>query len=100
MAKCAILNIFRDELPATFGSLPEKEAPKMTVKLDVFYPHRHNIDGSFDSICLTCRSTVATSKSEVELVVFEKAHVCDAGSLAARFFSGQAFGIGTRVPGH
>jgi hypothetical protein len=56
----------------------------MTVKLDVFYPHRHNRDGTVDSICLSCLATVATSKSEAVLVGFEKAHVCDAGSLADR----------------
>jgi hypothetical protein len=42
----------------------------------VIYPHRRKLDGSFDSICLNCMSTVANSMDETELVKFDNAHVC------------------------
>ncbi len=41
------------------------------------FPHRHNNDGSFDSICDTCYATVARVKTESELTQFEARHVCD-----------------------
>jgi hypothetical protein len=53
-------------------------------KLDVFYPHRRNRDGSFDSICLICLATVAAGKSELDLVELEKVHVCNLAFLADR----------------
>jgi len=56
----------------------------MANNLDLFYPHRRNRDGSFDSICLICLATVAAGRSEAELVELEKVHVCNAGFLADR----------------
>ena len=53
-------------------------------KLDEFYPHRRNRDGSFDSICLICLATVAAGKSELDLVELEKVHVCNLAFLADR----------------
>ena len=41
------------------------------------FPHRHNADGSFDSICTECLATVATRKTEDELYLAELSHVCD-----------------------
>ena len=41
-----------------------------------FYPHRHNKDGSFDSICLSCFATIATANTEAELAEYDKSHVC------------------------
>jgi hypothetical protein len=40
-------------------------------------PHRHNKDGSFDSICTRCYATVATVAEELELVSYESKHICD-----------------------
>lgn len=41
------------------------------------FPHRHNLDGSYDSICTTCLATVATVRREEQLYREESAHVCD-----------------------
>jgi hypothetical protein len=41
------------------------------------FPHRHNPDGSYDSICTVCLATVATVRREEQLQVEESAHVCD-----------------------
>jgi len=40
------------------------------------FPHRHNADGSYDSICPTCLMTVASVRTEAELASCEHAHVC------------------------
>jgi len=41
----------------------------------VFYPHRRNRDGSFDSICLTCFATVAHKDTEAELLPLDSLHI-------------------------
>ncbi len=41
----------------------------------VFYPHRHNSNGSFNSICLTCFATFATAKTESELLEYDQRHI-------------------------
>jgi len=41
------------------------------------FPHRHNQDGSWESICSVYILTVAREKLEMELEAHEKAHVCD-----------------------
>jgi hypothetical protein len=41
------------------------------------FPHRHNLDGSFDSICTVCLATVAMVRREEQLYREESAHVCD-----------------------
>jgi len=41
------------------------------------FPHRHNSDGSHDSICTTCFATVASVQDEKLLSAHEAAHVCD-----------------------
>jgi hypothetical protein len=41
------------------------------------FPHRHNLDGSFDSICTVCLATVATARLEEQLYREESAHICD-----------------------
>ncbi len=48
----------------------------MAYSREPFFPHRHNPDGSFDSICLSCLLTIASHKTEDELVAAEKSHVC------------------------
>ncbi len=41
------------------------------------YPHRHNANGSYDSICTECFATVATTETEDQLFLPELDHVCD-----------------------
>jgi hypothetical protein len=40
------------------------------------FPHRHNSDGSVDSICGVCFATLASEKEEANLEEAEAAHVC------------------------
>jgi hypothetical protein len=80
---CAKLNIHFDKTRISWES-PQKEADAMADKQAIFYPHRLNRDGSFDSICLTCFATVVYAKTEAELVDSDKDHVCDSGFLAER----------------
>jgi len=51
----------------------------MLTQLKSGFPHRLNDDGSHDSICIGCFTTVATAQNEWELVAHESAHVCEAG---------------------
>ena len=44
--------------------------------LNVNFPHRHNADGTFDSICASCFVTVATEDNERDLLDWERNHVC------------------------
>jgi hypothetical protein len=44
----------------------------MALTFPAFYPHRHNRDHSFDSICLKCLLTIANSRIEAELERQEK----------------------------
>jgi len=49
----------------------------MLTLLKPSFPHRHNSDGSYDSICAACFATVATVENECELASHESAHVCE-----------------------
>lgn len=40
------------------------------------FPHRHNRDGSYDSICVKCFATIATERIEEMLAESEQAHAC------------------------
>jgi hypothetical protein len=40
------------------------------------FPHKRNVDGTIESICVECFSTVASAGAERELQVAENAHVC------------------------
>jgi hypothetical protein len=40
------------------------------------FPHRHNRDGSYDSICVKCFATIATERIEEMLAESEQKHVC------------------------
>jgi len=53
------------------------------------FPHRHNADGTHDSICTVCLATVATVQNELELAGLESAHVCEPANLylASRILS-------------
>lgn len=46
------------------------------------FPHRHNLDGTFDSICTECFQTVAKASIEAELEAAERIHNCKGLSLA------------------
>ena len=41
------------------------------------FQHRHNRNGSYDSICCTCYLTVACASRESELRLYEHGHTCD-----------------------
>ena len=41
------------------------------------FPHRHNSDGTYYSICTACFVTVASVREEELLRAHELAHVCD-----------------------
>jgi hypothetical protein len=58
----------------------------MADKLIVFYPLRRYPDGRFDSICLTCFATIATAKTESELLDHKRKHVCSPATLSQRAF--------------
>jgi len=45
------------------------------------FVRRHNRDGSHDSICTSCVSTVATVAKEWQLDALELVHVCDPGNI-------------------
>jgi len=40
------------------------------------FPHRHNADGTYDSICPVCFRTVGTHRVETVLLKYEEEHVC------------------------
>lgn len=40
------------------------------------FPHKRNVDGTIESICGECFSTVASAGAEGELQAAENAHVC------------------------
>jgi hypothetical protein len=42
------------------------------------FTHRHNPDGTFDSICMRCYRTVAEGRIEEQLTAEEKWHICNA----------------------
>ena len=41
------------------------------------FAHRHNSDGSWDTICSSCVATVARERIEANLAPHELAHTCD-----------------------
>jgi hypothetical protein len=47
----------------------------------IVFPHRHNLDGSHDSICVNCFRTVSSTQREIELEAIEKKHVCAVSDL-------------------
>lgn len=49
----------------------------MDLQVTPSFAHRHNKNGTIDSICKKCFSTVATSNWEFALEPQELAHVCD-----------------------
>jgi hypothetical protein len=41
------------------------------------FAHRHNLDGTWDSICTKCFLTVASERAEDRLSTHERHHNCD-----------------------
>jgi hypothetical protein len=41
------------------------------------FPHRHNPDGSYDSICTKCFATIGANMTEEQLFEAENKHVCN-----------------------
>jgi hypothetical protein len=58
----------------------------MVLTLPTFFPHRRNRDGSFDSICLKCLLTIASSRTEADLAKHDKHHVCNPSALSRAAF--------------
>jgi hypothetical protein len=58
----------------------------MVLTLPPFFPHRRNPDGSFDSICLKCLLTIASSRTEADLAKHDKYHVCNPSVLSRQAF--------------
>jgi hypothetical protein len=56
--------------------LKQTTGGRMLTSSKANFPHRHNPDGSHDSICATCYATVAQAQDEQELDASETAHVC------------------------
>ena len=50
----------------------------MTDRISSAFAHRHNRDGTWDSICPKCFFTLATEQREERLVVHEQDHDCEA----------------------
>jgi hypothetical protein len=50
----------------------------------IFYPHRKNNDGTYDSICTRCFATVARTYTEVALEEHDRRHVCTEAMLSQR----------------
>lgn len=48
----------------------------MSHAINTAFPHRRNPDGTFDSICTHCFTTIATTTAEAELEGAERAHTC------------------------
>ena len=46
------------------------------------FSHRYNSDGTVDSICRECFRTVASGQNESQLLIEERAHICEPGILA------------------
>ena len=49
------------------------------------FPHRHNADGSVDSICSECFRTIATAFTEAQLQAAERVHDCEGFSMVALY---------------
>jgi hypothetical protein len=54
----------------------------MTSETD--FPHRKNLDLTFDAICPKCFQTISNQKLETDLKEDETAHSCQGGSIANR----------------
>lgn len=79
-AKSTLHRIQVESCTSTFGSecfhpLQERMC-QMFTGLPVFFPHRRNKDGTFDSVCLSCSTIVGYHKTQAELDELDKKHKC------------------------
>ena len=63
--------------PLRYPTAMPAAGKRVTMVSEVKFPHRHNSDGSYDSICTACSVTVASVRGEELLRAHELAHVCD-----------------------
>jgi hypothetical protein len=49
---------------------------------DKKFSHRHNSDGTIDSICHQCFATIATQPRESDLYMKERMHTCERALVA------------------
>jgi hypothetical protein len=45
--------------------------------LQAKFTHRHNMDGTHESICRGCQMAIATVQEKADLAGFESRHACD-----------------------
>ena len=62
------------------------------VKMISNFPHRHNRDGSHDSICPKCYATIASFRDETELAGSERDHSCEPVRLSLLTRGGTTWG--------
>jgi len=60
--------------PTRTSARPKKGALMQDIHVE--FPHRHNADGTYDSICRRCFRTIATERVEEDLKAEELAHHC------------------------
>jgi hypothetical protein len=70
----------------------------MAALLRPHFPHRHNNDGSFDSICSVCYVTVASVANESELPPEESMHKGDPIRLYQASQGRPAFELSVEAP--
>ena len=58
----------------------------MAATLITYFPHRHNRDGSYDSICLKCFATVSSGPTKWGRVELNKRHICNSSDMFQRAF--------------
>ncbi len=49
----------------------------METSSPITFSHRHNKNGSWDSICLQCYQTAASAENELDLRPVEQGHDCE-----------------------
>jgi hypothetical protein len=54
----------------------------MSLDFAAGFPHRRNVDGTYDSVCPTCFLILARNLSEPELVKVEGSHECPGAPLS------------------
>ena len=69
-------NAHSKEMKSFIVEASRKEAAYMTEFRPTFYPHRFNGDGSYDSICPRCFTSVAKVRVIAELAEYERNHIC------------------------
>ena len=61
----------------------------MAASRSPLFHHRHNLDGTFESVCLGCFQTVASRESESALEAGECQHECPVKEIPAYWVRGK-----------